>query len=73
MVTKCVETLADIPAKNERTKFYEQFGNCMTHGVHEHSTKRTKIAKLLQFTTSKSGDEQVSLKESVDRIEGRAD
>merc|ERR1712137_604724 len=37
-------------------------------GVHEDSTNRTKIAELMRFHTSKSGDEQISLKEYVDRM-----
>ena len=37
-------------------------------------TNRTKIAELLRFHTSKSGDEQISLKEYVDRMkEGQND
>merc|ERR1719325_220441 len=35
---------------------------------------RTKVAELLRFHTSKSGDEQISLKEYVDRMkEGQND
>ena len=38
------------------------------------STNRTKVAELLRFNTSKSGDEQISLKEYVDRMkEGQHD
>merc|ERR1712080_661948 len=41
---------------------------------HEDSTNRTKVAELLRFHTSKSGDEQISLKEYVDRMkEGQQD
>merc|ERR1712013_938701 len=54
--------------------FYEQFGKCLKLGVHEDSTNRTKVAELLRFNTSKSGDEQISLKEYVDRMkEGQND
>ena len=42
--------------------------------MHEDSTNRTKVAELLRFHTSKSGDEQISLKEYVDRMkEGQND
>ncbi|CAE7608257.1 HSP90 [Symbiodinium pilosum] len=55
-------------------KFYEQFGKCLKLGVHEDSTNRTKVAELLRYHTSKSGDEQISLKEYVDRMkEGQND
>ena len=50
------------------SRFYEAFGKCLKLGVHEDSTNRTKIAELLRFHTSKSGDEQISLKEYVDRM-----
>ena len=46
----------------------------MKLGVHEDSTSLTKVAELLRFNTSKSGDEQISLKEYVDRMkEGQND
>jgi molecular chaperone HtpG len=49
-------------------KFYEQFGKNLKLGVHEDSTNRTKIAELLRFHTSKSGEEMVSLKEYVAKM-----
>merc|ERR1712118_400848 len=43
-------------------------------GIHEDSTNRAKLADLLRFQTSKSGDEQISLKEYCDRMkEGQND
>ena len=54
--------------KDDYKKFYEAFGKCLKLGVHEDSTNRTKLAELLRFQTSKSGDEQISLKEYVDRM-----
>merc|ERR1712139_340373 len=60
--------------KNDYKKFYEQFGKCLKLGIHEDSTNRTKIAELLRYQTSKSGDESISLKEYVDRMkEGQQD
>eukprot|EP00435_Cladocopium_sp_Y103_P004807 s2744_g1.t1 len=84
LVKKCLEMFAEIAEKKERApkcvreddykKFYEAFGKCLKLGVHEDSTNRTKIAELLRFHTSKSGDEQISLKEYVDRMkEGQND
>ena len=40
----------------------------MTSGFHEDSTNRAKIAELVRFNTSNSGEEQISLKEYVDRM-----
>jgi len=55
-------------------KFYEQFGKNLKLGVHEDSTNREKISELLRFHTSKSGDDQISLKEYVARMkEGQKD
>ena len=36
--------------------------------MHEDSTGRTKVAELLRFNTSQSGDEQIRLKEYVCRM-----
>ena len=69
LVKKCLEMFAEIAEKkDDYKKFYEAFGKCLKLGVHEDSTNRTKIAELLRFHTSKSGDEQISLKEYVDRM-----
>merc|ERR1711972_897202 len=60
--------------KDDYKKFYEQFGKCLKLGVHEDSTNRTKVAELMRYHTSKSGDEQISFKEYVDRMkEGQND
>merc|ERR1711978_439727 len=60
--------------KDDYKKFYEQFGKCLKLGVHEDSTNRMKVAELMRYHTSKSGDEQISLKEYVDRMkEGQND
>ncbi|CAE7203718.1 HSP90 [Symbiodinium sp. CCMP2592] len=75
LVKKCLEMFAEIAEKkDDYKKFYEQFGKCLKLGVHEDSTNRTKLAELLRYHTSKSGDEQISLKEYVDRMkEGQND
>ena len=51
-------------------KIYEQFGKRFKLGIHEDSTIRAKIAESLRLNTSKSGDEQLSLKRYVDRMKG---
>merc|ERR1711871_430002 len=74
-VKKCLEMFQEIgEKKDDYKKFYEQFGKCLKLGIHEDSTNRTKIAELMRYQTSKSGDEQISLKEYVDRMkEGQND
>merc|ERR1719484_189942 len=75
LVKKCLEMFAEIAEKkDDYKKFYEQFSKNIKLGIHEDSTNRTKIAELMRYNTSKSGDEQISLKEYVDRMkEGQND
>jgi len=75
LVKKCLEMFAEISEKNDDfKKFYEQFGKNLKLGIHEDSTNRMKVAELLRFQTSKSGDDLISLKEYVDRMkEGQSD
>merc|ERR1711964_143193 len=75
LVKKCMEMFNEISEKkDDYKKFYEQFGKNLKLGIHEDSTNRTKIADLLRYQTSKSGDEAISLKEYCDRMkEGQAD
>merc|ERR1712014_100067 len=69
LVKKCLEMFAEIAEKkDDYKKFYEQFGKCLKLGAHEDSTNRTKVAELMRYHTSKSGDEQISFKEYVDRM-----
>merc|ERR1711998_100578 len=75
LVKKCLEMFAEIAErKDDYKKFYEQFGKNLKLGIHEDSTNRAKLAELLRFQTSKSGDDLVSLKEYIDRMkEGQSD
>jgi len=69
LVKKCLEMFSEIAEKNDDyKKFYEQFSKNLKLGVHEDSTNRAKIADLMRYQTSKSGDEVVSLREYVDRV-----
>merc|ERR1712118_168958 len=75
LVKKCLEMFTEIgEKKDDYKKFYEQFGKNLKLGIHEDSTNRAKLADLLRYQTSKSGDESISLKEYVDRMkEGQND
>merc|ERR1712180_349485 len=75
LVKKCLELFGEIAEdKDNYKKFYEQFSKNIKLGIHEDSTNRAKVAELMRYHTSKSGDEQISLKEYVDRMkEGQND
>merc|ERR1719352_2203047 len=75
LVKKCIEMFNEIAEKpDDYKKFYEQFAKNLKLGVHEDSTNRNKLAELMRFQTSKSGDELVSFKEYCDRMrEGQSD
>merc|ERR1712087_926361 len=75
LVKKCIETFNEIAENaDDYKKFYEQFGKNLKPGIHEDSTNRAKLAELMRFQTSKSGDDIVSLKEYIDRMkEGQSD
>lgn len=69
LVKKCLEMFQELEEKKEDyLKFYEQFSKNLKLGIHEDTANRAKIAELLRFHTSKSGEEMISLKEYVDRM-----
>jgi molecular chaperone HtpG len=75
LVKKCMELFTEISENAEDyKKFYEQFGKNLKLGIHEDTTNRNKLADFLRWHTSKSGEEQASLKDYVSRMkEGQKD
>jgi len=70
LVKKCLELFEELAEDKENYKtFYEQFGRNIKLGIHEDSTNRTKIAKLLRYYTSfDGGAERTTLTDYVERM-----
>ncbi|XP_063390084.1 heat shock protein 83 [Cydia fagiglandana] len=69
LVKKCLELFEELAEDKENyKKYYEQFSKNLKLGIHEDTQNRSKLADLLRYHTSASGDEACSLKEYVSRM-----
>lgn len=69
VVKKCMDLLSEIAEdKDNFKKFYEAFGKNLKLGIHEDSNNRSKLAEFLRFYSTKSSEEQISLKDYITRM-----
>ncbi|KAH8117371.1 heat shock protein 90 [Phellopilus nigrolimitatus] len=69
IVKKCLDLFQEISEdKDNFQKFYESFGKNLKLGIHEDAQNRSKLAEFLRFYSTKSTEEQVSLKDYITRM-----
>merc|ERR1711953_672446 len=72
LIKKCLEMFSDLTENEDAyKKFYEAFCKNLKLGIHEDSTNRAKIAKLLRYHSTKSGEEMTSLDGYVGRMDDK--
>lgn len=70
LIKKAIELFNEIAEnKEDYKKFYEAFSKNIKFGIHEDSANREKLAELLRFYSTKSGENMTSLREYIENMQ----
>lgn len=74
LIKKSIELMTDMAQSTEDTAkeqwktFYDNFSKNLKIAIHEDAKNRSKLAELLQFRSTKSGDDTTTLSQYIDRM-----
>jgi len=70
LTKRCIGMFTDLAEDKEKyTTFYENYSKNLKLGIHEDTTNRPKLAKLLRYHSTKSGEEMTSLDDYISRMQ----
>lgn len=69
LIKKAMKMFKDLEEDKEKYEtFMKNFGKSIKLGIHEDTENREKLAKLLRFNTTKSGDKKTSFDDYITRL-----